>query len=473
MLHRSPKIVLVLNYSEREQARNEKIRSAILDINSYAKVYIFERCSCDLIMEILEIDPDVIMVLPFTAKATSYPFYILKYLLDCPLACFRTEGIFDINLPGQSELMAGIENYGDNLVDYETFWGRKVAEGIGRVLVEQGKLSSANRCLWLGCPSFEDYVRPNGEFEKMLPDYVSTKLNQYPRERRILIVTGFQYADYSREDVINAGDLVDNNSKTFQKNLEEALLATLEVRRFRQAWIDTIIESARSNPQMLFVVKTHPCEIIHYRVKNIKPYEIFRAYDNILLINEAISIGALISNCSVVFHYGSTTMLEAYLLKVPSVFLTCNELKANRNIYNKFQGIGISSTISADINDAPSIISGHAADPILFEHKEDVETYLEDMLNLKIGQDYRPSEKIGRFLLSLVDEHPQAIAADDKYLVNAYEQSGGHNWIKTLISKAVKSINDGDFQRALTIYLDKVVKLVKIMITFLEICLYL
>jgi len=357
--------------------------------------------------------------------------------------------------------MAGKEKYGNNLVDYEIFWGRKMAEEVGNILVDQGKLSSANRYVWFGCPSFEDYVRPGCEFDIMLPDHVLTKLNQYPRRRTLLIATGFQYADYSPQDVINAGDIVNRDSKTFQKDVEEALLGIQKVKRFRQAWIDTIVESARSNSELLFVVKTHPCEIIHYRCKNVKPYEIFREYNNILLINEPIPFRALISHCSIMFHYGSTTMLETYLSKVPSVFVTCRELQSDGDKFN-FQGIGIPSTMSADIIDVPSVIFQHVVSPIQFERRKEVGKYLEDMVDLKIGQDYRPSERIGRFLLSLVDEHPQVIAADDKYLVNAYEQRGGHNLINARISKAVKSINDGDFQRALTIYLDNVVKLAKI-----------
>ncbi len=449
------KIVLVLNKPERETRTLEKIRSTIKQINPHTEVYILVFDEPEFIPKVLEIAPSVIMTFPLTCQSLPQRFYILKYLLNCRLVCYRAEGLLPSESQKHISSIAGIGKYGANLVDYEIFWGPKPAELIGKALLEQRKISSGDRIRFLGWPFLEDYFEPDSEFEKILPDKIKGKLNQYPREKILLFVTGFSVGDYSPDDIINADDIVDTSKPTAQKVFEESRALFKKIKHFQQMWIKEIIRNAENLPSLLFIVKMHPHEIAHYRRKKFNPYSVFHNYNNILLIEEAIPFRAIISHCSILFHYGSTTMLESYLSKIPSVHIFAREFK---EICKDLS----SSTISVEINDIASVISQHVVSPLKLKQSHEVEKYLEDMADLKIGQDYRPSERIARFLLSLFDEHPQVIAADDKYLVHAYEQNGGHNLINARISKAVKSINDGDFQRALTIYLDNVMKLAKI-----------
>jgi len=195
------------------------------------------------------------MCAPITAQATSPQFYILKYLLNCRLVCFRTEGILSVNSQSQFREMAGMENYGINLVDYEIFWGRKTAYEVGKILMAQNKLSSLDRTKYFGAPSFEDYFQPGDELDKTLPTRIKALLDQYPKEKTILFVTGFHLADYSPQDVTKAGDLVDRKSQTAEEDSEQVQVVVEKIKRFRQMWIDAVISSAHNNPGLLFVVK--------------------------------------------------------------------------------------------------------------------------------------------------------------------------------------------------------------------------
>jgi len=455
------RVVIVAGRPEREDRINQKIKSAVTRFSPNTEVYLLDYHDPELVMKIVDINPYAIVTFPFTAITTSYKFYILKYLLNCHLICFRTEGILPTTGTGSVKSMVGLEKYGVNFVDYEIFWGAESARLAGKLLLEQKKLSSPDRIKYFGYPSFEDYLRPDCEFDEMIPDHIKAKLKQHSREKTFLFVTCFSLADYSNEDLVNAGDLVDKSSDRFQKDFTEAQTAVKEYKQCRQMWIDNIIASAVDNPEVLFIVKTHPSEIVHYRKIKSDPYYAFKNYDNIVLVTEPIPFRALISHASLLFHYGSTTMLESYLAKVPSVFVGSNSLKKLEGSKYAFspETFTVPSTISADITDTPAIVSRHLAGPIQFDRNTEVENYLEKQLNFKVGQDYNPSEKIARFLLSLSQEDFQPISGNDKYLINSFQQSNGPALINILLGAAIEKFNSGDWQLALTVYLDGALKL--------------
>ncbi|KPA10306.1 hypothetical protein MHK_009492, partial [Candidatus Magnetomorum sp. HK-1] len=235
----------------------------------------------------------------------------------------RTEGIIlTHDLINLCPLFAGKDDYGNNLVDHEIFWGHSSAELIGKLLMKQNKLSSINRIHYLGAPPFEDYDIPNE-----IPQYMNCKLNKFSRQNTLLIVTGFQYAEYSDNDILVAGDLVDQNSKTFKDDYLNWLSYVSKCKIFRHMWIRSIIFSAERNPEYLFIVKVHPLEINVLKERKLNPYEILNKYKNVLLIIEPIPLKNIIQQCSLLFHYGSSSMLEAYLNKVPSVYVESKEIK--------------------------------------------------------------------------------------------------------------------------------------------------
>ncbi|MHC4175506.1 MAG: class I SAM-dependent methyltransferase, partial [Planctomycetota bacterium] len=173
----------------------------------------------------------------------------------------------------------------------------------------------------------------------------------------------------------------------------------------------------------------------------------------ILLLTENMPFRAIIHHCGLLFHYGSTTMLEAYLAQVSSVYVNSGKLRLGSDKLYEFNDLGIPSTLSVDVVDVPSIVSQHAAAPIKLKRQREVEQYLEDILELKIGCDYRASNRIADFLLSIAEEEPQHISSDDKYLAQIIHQSGPA-LIDMLFNKGLSKAEVNDFKGAL-FYFDK------------------
>jgi surface carbohydrate biosynthesis protein len=435
------RIVIILNHADRERRNINKLKKAINHNNPSIEVHILPYRDKSFVFKVLEISPQVIMTFPFTAATTSRAFYLLKYLLNCVLVSFRAEGIMNLESEIQRKAFTGFEKYGVNLVDYEIFWGPGMARTIGNMLLEQSKISSLDRINWFGSPIVEDYVKPSYEGSCSLPDHISKKISQYSKERIVLIATGFLFAEYTDKNILVAGDIVDRSSVTFQQDFEEAQNAVQLCRRFREMWIDVIIRNALKYSNLLFVVKTHPQEIVVYRNKNVAPYEIFNKYNNILLINETIPFRSLINESSLLFHYGSTTSIEAYLSQVPSVFVDSKQLDLKGNKLLFTADIGIPSTISADISEVSSIISKHHEYPIPFELNDETERKLNEFFGYKRGGEYDPSNRIAKFLISLFNEKGQLIPYDDIYLARAIHTDWpGKKLINDLMTKGFSII---------------------------------
>lgn len=429
------KIVLVLNYPEREKRTFLKIQTAIGEINPHAEVTILEKLDPNFMVDTLAIAPQVIMAAPFTALTNAWPFYMLKYLLDCMMVCYRSEGLLPVNTLDQdtARSMTGFDKYGVNLVDFEIFWGRKTADPIGRALVHDKKLSSISRSRHLGWPFFEDYTGEMNDRDHILPQAISRKVLQYPHTRRLLFVTGFPQADYTREDAIRAGDYVDISSHDADEKLTEKLSRFRKAGEFRKNYMKTISECAHKNSECLFIVKIHPLEIIQCKNRNHNPYKALEDIHNIQLITEPVPFRSIIHHCSLLFHYGSTTMLEAYLTKVPSVHVSDSKT-TYRGIFE------IPSTLSADLLDIPGIIAQHKVTPVTFERNETVERVFEEQLGVKAGQEYKPSEDIARFLLSLDPYNAQTILPTDRYLIEATKKIGKGRMIDRIDSARLKAV---------------------------------
>jgi len=454
------KIVLVINKPEREMGYLNRIGSAIYNVNSNTKVYYVEYRDPDLISKILDIEPQLIMTFPLTAISTSYPFYILKKLLNIPLVCFMTEGLVPVNNPSRIRKMVGLENYGANLVDYHICWGPRTKNLIANELLIQKKISSENRVLCFGHPAFEVYFEPDENFANIVPENIFERINNYSRSATILFVTGFQFADYSPEDLIRAGDLVRMEDNNFKQKLQETYDRVMKFKVFRNEWIEQIVNCAQANKDILFIVKMHPGEINRYKHnKSEFPYKEFAKFKNILLIDFAVPIRSIFPFCSLLFHYGSTTMLEAYLFKIPTVFVksqyvnTSEPLPTYKNDNNtkitELAVTGVNSTFTIYPPDIPSVVSNHKKANISYKRKKVVEKILKDQLNIDLNEKYKPSHSIATFLLSIDKSNLQTIEDKDTFL-NQAVNAIGINVFKYLCNKGEVLYNNKQYKESLT-----------------------
>lgn len=428
------RVAAVLNKPEREAPTMEAIRKHLRALSADIEMRFFEYNDADYLRQMVSFQPDVIFSYPYTARGISGRSYLLKHLFGCFNVCLRTEGQYDYRHGNKNAWLVGMEEYGATFVDYELFWSRKIAEMTGGELVRQRKLSGMERVKVFGYPPYEEHFRPWNPDEDTLPPEHRGRMEAYPRERVITFITNFCFADYSAQDILGAGDLIDLKNADVMSELAAGVEGSRRCAAFRQMWIESIQRTAFRNPDALIVVKSHPVEHIIFERKGRNPYrEAFSGLSNIVYIHEPMRIVDLLIRSGLFLHYGSTCLAESYLQGVPSVFVTSRELygegkdPSNPNFF--FHDSGWESTLRTDIKDVPLLAEKHLREPVQFVMRPHMRTVLRDIFNieeehLSVAKSYEPSKDIARFIGSLKDKKPQSIATDDKGLQTALTGTG-------------------------------------------------
>ena len=390
------KILLVLNKPNREIPIMESIKMEIYSINPSAHVAIREMCSPGFNRFVLKYRPNVILTFPFTCVGFSSWYYLFKILFNTKIICLRAEGVVNDTSKEAIDFITGFDKYGKQLVDYELFWGSKSAELIGGNLLRQDKISSLNRVKIVGYPRLETYFSQKEEHPSIeLPARILTKLGGYSRQHIIFFVTGFHLANYSKQDLFDAKDLdAENRADELLKDVEKA-------KQFRAAWIDNIIRTAKDNPQLLFIVKKHPIE-------RREDYQLLESQLNVLYIHEDIEIQHIIRYANLFFHYGSTSVVDAYLSHIPSIYVSPDE----DIIWYSHMGWPYSKQITADR--IPETVREYKAGQITFRVTQEINKVLKDIFNIEEEKPYAPSRKIAELILQ--KDPAQKIELTDIYL---------------------------------------------------------
>jgi len=348
--------------------------------------------------EMLAFKPDVVLTFPMTSVTLAEPYYVFKHLFGTRVCCFRAEGIIDPSSPSSVANHVGYDRYGPALVDSEIFWGPGPARLIGEALLASRKLSSPRRIKCFGYPRLERYfgIAPApGAAE--LPAALATQLAEHGRARTVLVATGFHFANYTREMIFAAKDLDAEN------RCDELLSIIEEVKRFRAAWIDGVRRAAADNPDLLFVLKKHPIE-------RREDYRALESTANVLYVWQDVDIGDLIERAGVFFHYGSTSLADTYLARVPAVYVHSREAACR----NWFPDMGWPSALSVPADEIPAAVRAYRADRLRCDRQHPkVREVLEFNFNIREGDPYRPSRQIAQHLLQ--DEPAQQPPASDPH----------------------------------------------------------
>jgi surface carbohydrate biosynthesis protein len=390
------RILLVLNKPNREMAIMEAIKKEILFLAPNAHVEIWEMCTPVFNKDVLKFKPAVILTFPFTCTGFASWYYLFKLLFGCKILSLRAEGVVDFSTEYMVQWAIGFDHYGKQLVDYEIFWGSQVGEIIGQNLIKQGKLSTMERVKIIGYPRLESYFA-GADFSKLrqLSSRIAERISNYPKKNIVFFATGFHFANYSRQDLFDAKDLD-------AENRIDLLLDGVEIaKRYRQDWIDGIIQTARQNPELLIVSKKHPIE------KN-DDYAIFEQIPNILYIYEDIDIQHIMPFTGLFFHYGSTSLVDSYLSKVPSVYVYSKNNKA------WYADMSWPSSRKIDVSQIPALVQEHAAAGIPFVITPEITAILKKVFNIEEGKPYRPSRKIAELILQ--EDAAQKIPLTDIHL---------------------------------------------------------
>src|SRR3972149_3880548 len=172
--------LFVLNKPEREFEIMNNIINWIVQKEPETTIKMLDFREDRFISKTLEYSPNIIFTFPFTAYPVSTPFYIVKYLLNCHIVCFTTEGLLNFNSEKQIKRHIGFDRYGNAIVDYELVWGKKVAESEAKELLKQDKISSLERVKDFGYPNYEPYFNDKDTAISNIPPILKVKIDDYP-----------------------------------------------------------------------------------------------------------------------------------------------------------------------------------------------------------------------------------------------------------------------------------------------------
>lgn len=392
------RILLVINRPSREAFVMEAIKQEILKINHNAIVEVRQRFTPKFNKFVFKFKPNVILTYPFTSETLSRWFYLFKMFLGSKIICFRTEGVMDFQSSYELERFVGYDSYGKELVDYELSWGEKFARVVGGELVKRGKLYSLKQFKVVGHPRLESYFNDDLN-EKRLPSRIVGKLSKYEKNKVVLFITGFVMADYTRDDMFNAKDMGGED------RINDALEGAEIIKKFRIDWIDNIISAANKNPNALFIVKKHPLE------KKQDYMEQLSGENNILYVYEDIQMSDIIPYAGVYFHYGSTSLIDAYLSQVASIYVSS---KNNKGWYSD---LGWPSTKSIDVESVIDTVNDFLMGNIFFENSDEIRRVKKEMFNLVDGKEYKPSKEIAEIIMEATP--PKRIKITDPYFLKA------------------------------------------------------
>lgn len=444
-------LLLVMNKKEREGSIMRKIAHWAKTLAPATKIRIIHYSRPTLILEALDFSPDVMLIFPLTSRNSASLPVVLKAACGTTVVTLETEGGTGYDTSqGYLKQFVGYDKYSSSLVDYSLYWGPHDARHIGGLFFQEGKIASQSRNLTFGYPLYEVYASESllkREQDKLAPS-IQKKLDNYPDDKRILFVTGFHTADYTREDCINAADLFDIDTD-YAKELEAVLVRVEREKLRRDQWVRAIRTLAERRPDIQCVIKTHPIEIALKKHRGTNHYEALAALPNVALISDIdATVCQLLGRSKALVHYGSTVVAESYLLNRASVFVFCPRLHGAYADYYR-QGRdpkGWPSTHATTIEDLGTVVDTLLETPGTHCPRPDgADAVLLDFFNLTDPADYLPSRDIAAFLVTLAGK-AQALSPTDKYALDHLQANFEHIHDK-LAYKALTALVGGHLDR--------------------------
>ncbi len=403
------RILLVLNKPNRELPIMQAIQRQIHRLQPDAQVEILG-VEGRFYESVFQFRPDTILTFPFTSVGFAQLYYNFKRKLGCRIVCFRAEGILDIRGDEKNvEWTVGYDRYGKYLVDYELFWGPEMASVIGERLLAVGKISSSSRVIPVGYPRLETYFQKEPSAQNRLPDRIASKVAQYPRNRVLLFLTGFHLANYSAQNLLDAKDLDAEN------RMGELLEAVERSKHYRAEWVKAVRQCCEDHAGALVLVKKHPNE----RREDYADLETTDV-ENLVYAYEDFDLNQLVASVGLMVHYGSTSVVDAYLCGVPTVYVAPDQPIL------WFTDLGFVNSRSVALRGISAVVGDYLRGEVRFVEDKRIESILSGAFNIRPNKPYQPSYEIAKLLVRR--EEAQRIPLSDTYRWRAMP---GH-WVRTL-----------------------------------------
>ena len=401
------KILFYCNNPSREKVINSFIGDELKRINNLWEIYElpFSTKKEDF-YHVLELAPDIIFTYPITTEAQAKQYTLFKYLLNCKVIAFATEGVWDFDDKEFTKNMAGYYDYDQNVIDYHCFWGPKAAKDCGDILIKRKRLADCERIKVFGYPLYEKEKVFNLYKDNELVRHV--KICNEKAKKSILILTGFQGADFTQEQIASVGDYVPSvDSDNYEARLIFWTQFLQNFKNLRDNYVNTINKLAKDFPDYSFWVKLHPSEIENIE-RNRVPYNYYEKLHskNIHIIVDRIPLGAYLNQMDCLIHYGSTASLEAYIYKIPSLYLYYEEMQPH------FRRISSESIEVTDYKKCADYVRAEMS----FAENMEMQSYILESMNYVMDKDYAPSRDIAEFIDESVKEHNLVIDYSNKRL---------------------------------------------------------
>ncbi len=378
-------IVLLYNSESREKLMCDILKDVIVERNICKNVIVGN--FYDVCFEMWKIHPDVVYSIIPRDKLSEVRLTLLKMIFQAHIICVHTEGLMNIDEENMERLV-GFNQYSKNLVDAYFFWGKSLLQGALPELKKQNKIYSDKSAHIFGYIMYE-----KSRLQKYNLQYKSSRLVKEKgsgKSKRVLFIMGFHNADVTIQDRIEEGYF----KKIDEKNIRRAEIKAKANVYYKNKYLDILDRCINRYPDYLFILKLHPVEIDDYIKKGKDLYSKYRNIENVLIIEENVPLGLIIENVDIMVHYGSTTGIEAYLYKKPTIQLV--------NDYEDMScgGMGMiyfESTKMIQIsncNVAVELISTN----MQFSRSTQNDAFLQDFMNFSFEEEYIPAELICNYI---------------------------------------------------------------------------
>lgn len=382
------KIIFLYHVKEREYDILCMLEQQICQMNPNVQIRKEEFYSS--FKTVIDFMPHVIVTIPPRDESSAGYLHALKIITGAVIISMTTEGYHKFD-EYTVKAVIGTNLYTERLVDYYIMWGPKTSSILGKKLFEMGKVSDCRRIKTAGYALYEKEHTQKYFSKDVKAIQILSWLKNY--EKKVLVLTAFLHADISAKDEFVMGYFKEtrNYNKISQEDLAFGERLIREEREFRRKYIDDIILAAQKAPDTAFVIKMHPIELSEKK----NPYKDASKLKNVYVIETPVALGSIIEQFDLMIHYNSTSSMEAYIHKIPTVqrfdetkndipFLAWNR-KGNATYYY-------------DINESEKFVD-FIFDAPCFKRSMETEKTLFELFNWKANREYRPVEKIAGIVL--------------------------------------------------------------------------
>ncbi len=385
----------------------------------------------------LEFCPDIIVTHPIRTNTDTCILSTMKLATGAVLIPMTVEGYYDLDNLQNVLRMVGTDPCPADLIDYFIMWGEKNRNIEGLQLLAFNKLHSLEQIKVFGYIPYEkDKILEYSKATDCYDGYLKWKNNF---ERIIVCVTGFIFAENTIDNLRMEKTFTSNEgSEAYNKEVEYYERLIEFQKKYRDQYVNDIIQLARQCSNIGVAVKLHPVEIKLLRQNKLVYYEKLRGYNNILLVDTPFPLSVILNDAELLVHYGSTTSLEAYIFGVPTLLRSADGyLTGNKNMYLYTDEVCI-----YDFNTfAEKIKNG-----IAFQVDKKMEDVLFDSFNWRKDAPYHPSEQIAEFLNN--DLHAKRVNIKE-LLKNEFVIENYMRGVRTCIYKSLlQALLHADFKQA-------------------------